>query len=169
MDCTQCHRANFINWDFRHQALSSGCSSCHLNSSNPPKPASHTTNGWVTCEQCHRSTSSWIFTHPTAGSSGCSGCHLNMSNPPKPANHAANGWVTCEQCHKSTSTWSFTHPLTSFPLNHKGTSPGDCAACHPGGAYNNSGGCIECHRAEGEEVHKTTLNSGCLGCHPTGN
>ena len=214
-DCVLCHRANFTSWDFRHQAISGGCAKCHLNSSNPPKPANHTANNWVTCEQCHRSTSAWIFTHPAAGTSGCASCHLNMSNPPKPADHTANnwvtceqchrstsawifthpaagisgcanchlnmsnppkpadhttnGWITCEQCHRSTSTWTFTHPLTSFPLNHKSASPGDCAACHPGGAYNNSGGCIECHNAEGEEVHKTNVNAGCLSCHPTGN
>jgi hypothetical protein len=101
-------------------------------------------------------------------SSGCSSCHLNYSSPAKTAEHTTYNWTTCEYCHSSTVVWTFTHPSTTFPLNHKGTDPSDCNACHPGGAYTNSGGCIECHTAEGKVVHNTSVNSGCLGCHPYG-
>lgn len=159
-DCTQCHNMSSASWAFKHLNTTSNCSNCHLTA----KPLSHTTNNWTTCEDCHKSTTAWTFTHSTL-KSGCSSCHANTSTPVKPANHTTNNWTTCETCHKSTITWSFTHPTTTFPLNHRGTSPGDCAACHPAGAYKNSGGCTTCH---GNEHKKNYANSQCLNCHPTG-
>jgi len=164
-NCIECHPSNSSSWSFRHAETGLGCSYCHLDN----QPAVHAANPAVfstACEDCHKTTTAWTFTHPSV-SSGCSTCHLNYSSPVKPASHTANNWVTCEDCHSSTSAWTFTHPATTFPLNHN-TSPNDCNSCHPGQAYNNSGGCIECHTAEGEEVHNTNANSGCLSCHPAG-
>ncbi len=164
--CETCHKSTSA-WTFTHTAVSTGCATCHLNSSVPAKPADHTTNNWTVCETCHKSTSAWTFTHPAA-TTGCSVCHLNYSTPAKPADHVTNNWTVCETCHKSKTAWTFTHPATTFPLNHRGTSPSDCNACHPGGAYTNKGGCIQCHTSRGVTVHRTSSNAGCLSCHPTG-
>jgi len=164
--CETCHKST-VSWAFTHTTATTGCSSCHATYSNPVKPANHTTNSWTSCENCHKSTTAWTFSHGTS-TTNCSSCHATYSTPAKPASHTTNNWTTCQNCHKSTTTWAFTHPTTTFPLNHEGTNPSNCAACHPGGAYNNSGGCIECHTARGKKVHKTTLNSECLRCHPNG-
>ncbi|MBI5407382.1 MAG: hypothetical protein HZA18_06785 [Nitrospirae bacterium] len=165
--CENCHKSITTWTSHIHPSVTTNCSGCHLTNSNPAKPASHTTNNWTTCETCHKSTTAWAFTHSTA-TSGCSSCHLSYSTPAKPASHTTYNWTTCETCHKSTSSWTFTHPTTTFPLNHAGTNPTNCTACHPGGAFTNKGGCIECHTARGKKVHKTTLNSECLRCHPYG-
>ncbi len=165
--CETCHKST-VSWAFTHTAATTGCASCHSAYSTPAKPASHTTNNWTTCETCHKSTTAWTFSHGTT-TTNCTLCHASYSTPARPASHTTNNWTTCQNCHKSTATWAYTHSTTTFPLNHEGTNPANCVACHPGGNYYNSGGCIECHTIRGEKVHQTNLNSGCLRCHPDGN
>ena len=163
-DCTHCHFVNFIGWGFRHEPVSTGCSSCHINSSNPPKPADHNANNWVTCEDCHKSTALWTFTHSSKGG-GCSLCHLDYSTPPKPESHRINNLTVCEDCHQSTATWASAHPSVS----------GGCSSCHLNSStppkpashsINNLTTCEDCHQSTltWATTHQS-VSTGCSACH----
>lgn len=154
--CENCHRIS--GWlPFIHPLNSTTCAfdGCHT------APAGeHRTKSWTACEQCHNYASGWTFNH-SANNEACVICHSSD----KPSDHISFG-DNCQECH-STSSWAYKHKATTFPLNHEGYS--DCNDCHPVGDYFNSGGCIECHRREGEETHYSNRgNSGCLGCHKDG-
>ncbi len=173
-NCEQCHLNTGVDWVFNHN-LSPGivCNSCHLTVSNPSNRPYHSANNWVDCEVCHHSSTAWgssiSFNHNSTGAA-CSTCHLNYSTPAKSAQHTTNGWTVCDQCHSNTGVnWTYTHLAMTFPQNHEGTNPNNCNECHPGGDYNNSGGCIECHTRKGVDKHHTNRgNPGCLDCHPRG-
>ncbi|MFQ5561498.1 MAG: hypothetical protein ACE5FU_13070, partial [Nitrospinota bacterium] len=159
-DCLTCHES-FVAWFFKHN-LSLVCSDCHFDRFQ--SAPDHLNKSFSTaCTDCHRSTTAWVFSHNSVPDN-CASCHLNR----KPQSHFSKNWSVCEECHNSKSTWRSAHPATSFPLNHRGTNPADCDACHPAENYQNSGGCIECHNSSGAEVHETTINSQCLSCHPFG-
>ncbi|MBI5561087.1 MAG: hypothetical protein HY883_07430, partial [Deltaproteobacteria bacterium] len=62
LDCTVCHKITSGGWmTINHANITTGCATCHLSYSNPPRPASHSTNGWTVCENCHRYATGWTY------------------------------------------------------------------------------------------------------------
>ncbi|MCR4287108.1 MAG: hypothetical protein NUW09_03740, partial [Deltaproteobacteria bacterium] len=160
--CEDCHR--YPTWTFTHSSGATICSSCHLTD----RPSTHVGNPSrypATCEDCHRYPV-WTFVHPVSGVS-CSACHA-ADAPSAHVSYSNRFGSLCENCHRYPS-WlpgTMNHSFTAFPTTHKGSS--SCGDCHLGQNYGNKGGCIECHTARGADVHNTSVNSGCLSCHPTG-
>ncbi len=163
--CELCHTSTSTWTEHRHTTAKTGCSSCHLST----RPSSHTANPSAyptTCELCH-AYPSWAFTHSSSSSVNCNNCHSGVTPAPHKT-YASRFGTLCQNCHTYPS-WlpgKMNHSFTVFPTNHQGFSR--CSDCHPAQNYGNKGGCIECHTARGEKVHKTTSNAGCLSCHPYG-
>jgi len=161
-------------WTATHPASTATCSTCHLSQ----RPSSHTANPSAyptTCQSCHKypTWAATAFTHSST-TTNCQSCHLAKYPVPHSQYNTRFGTV-CEKCHTypvwaTYKSGSFNHTAFSvFPTSHKGYSR--CIDCHPAsaGGYASKGGCIQCHTAKGEKVHKVSTNAGCLSCHPRGN
>ncbi|MBI1912575.1 MAG: hypothetical protein HYS21_11320 [Deltaproteobacteria bacterium] len=181
-DCLQCHDRNYASWTFRHQALNSNCSSCHL-SLRPASHVSNPSNYPTTCELCHRYPT-WNSINHTSMTTGCSSCHLSS----RPASHVSNPSTystSCELCHRY-PTWTFNHSsvsgscsschLSSRPSSHvsnPSTYSTTCELCHnyPTWTFNHSSvstSCSSCHSSTAPSAHNTyssRFGSSCQSCH----
>lgn len=155
--CTACHIGG--NFAFTHPNTTTGCVSCHNNSTAIGKPgtAFHTqVSNSNTCETCHKSTSSFTvvtFSHTGVTPGQCANCH-NGANPPAEAKSPTHFVTTqsCDKCH-GTAAWT---PVRAYAH----TSP--YYRTHNSGVI-----CTDCHTNNSEVATWTSAayKPDCAGCH----
>ena len=111
-------------------------------------------HGTLACTACHASDEPYRDA-PVA----CGECHRDDDV------HRGRLGSACGDCHRPLG-WKegrFDHASTAFPLEgaHRAT---DCAACHPGEAYERTPvACSACHAAD--DIHRGRFGRDCASCH----
>ncbi len=170
-DCSECHGSSGF------QAISSSCSTCHLEDHQQAREPDHVAAGFPTdCEFCHTSQSAWqgalqfehsIFPltgqHKTADCSechidggffgtptGCSDCHIDDYRQTTNPNHQQAQFPTdCETCHASNAnTW-------------RGATTLEEHASFPLRGLHRTADCGDCHASGRYEG----LHEDCVSCH----
>ncbi len=147
--CDTCHvsAATFLVKSFRHDGITSNCSTCHNGQflGVLSKPANHFPTQ-LPCENCHNNTSTFLsFRMDHNGvTSGCNACH---GGPP--------GYATPSVTFPNTVGYN---AAIHVPLAAYGAIPPDCSVCHIGtttflGARFDhygiaTGSCVTCHNSQ---------------------
>ena len=132
LQCTQCHNAQFGNYNIP----SGACANCHMADYNGTTNPSHRAAGFpLTCEGCH-TTTNWTTTgavtwaHPSTPfaltgyhatmltNNQCAQCHVNNNY------NLTVGNPVCWGCHQND------YNGTTSPAHLAGNFPQDCSLCH---------------------------------------
>ena len=186
LQCTQCHNAQFGNYNIANGA----CANCHMADYNGTTNPSHQTAGFpLTCDGCH-TTTNWMtvgggtWAHPTTPfaltgyhatmliNNQCAQCHVNNNY------NLTVGNPVCWGCHQSdyNGTTNPPHATSGFAQ--------DCSICHStvdwsGATFTHpttpftltgyhatmltNNQCAQCH--VNNNYNLTVGNPVCWGCH----